>query len=161
MKHSRTSVLALNTGQSQIGASLQFLRLIWAIDHSLCVSSKKMHKTLGITGPQRLVLRFVGLFPGVTPGRLARLLCLHPGTLTVILRGLEKRRLVDRTLNPEDGRSSQFRLSAKGRRFEENSPGTIEYVVDRVLARFPEAKIAAVKSVLGTLAQALKEDAEP
>jgi hypothetical protein len=31
-----------------------------------------MHQSLGLTGPQRLVLRIVGRFPGVTPSATFR-----------------------------------------------------------------------------------------
>ena len=55
---------------------LQFMRLLWAIVHALQMQSKEMSKAVGVTGPQRLVLRVVGLFPGVSPGTLAEIL--HP-----------------------------------------------------------------------------------
>jgi len=40
-----------------VGDAIDFLRLIWAVDHALQRRSKSMAATLGITGPQRLVIR--------------------------------------------------------------------------------------------------------
>jgi DNA-binding MarR family transcriptional regulator len=40
---------------------------------------------VGVTGPQRLVLRVVGLFPGMSAGELATVLRVHPSTLTGVL----------------------------------------------------------------------------
>ena len=47
---------------------LDFLRLLWSIEHGLQRMSKRMEGELGITGPQRLVLRIVGRFPGLSAG---------------------------------------------------------------------------------------------
>ena len=66
------------------------MRLLWAVDHGLQRRSKRMAATLGVTGPQRLVIRIVGRFPGISAGRLASILHLHPSTLTGILRRLER-----------------------------------------------------------------------
>ena len=75
-----------------LGEQLEFMRLLWAIDHGLQTRSKRMAAALGVTGPQRLVIRIVGRFPGVSAGQLARILHLDPSTLTGILRRLERTR---------------------------------------------------------------------
>ena len=43
-----------------LGPTLDFLRLLWELDHALQRRSKRMARALGLTGPQRLVLRIVG-----------------------------------------------------------------------------------------------------
>ena len=53
---------------------------------------KRMEQRSGVTGPQRLVLRVVGLFPGISAGALARLLHVHPSTLTGVLHRLRSLR---------------------------------------------------------------------
>jgi hypothetical protein len=65
----------------ELGEALDFLRLIWAVDHGLHRASKRTETELGVTGPQRLVLRIVGRFPGIPAGHLAQLLHVHPSTL--------------------------------------------------------------------------------
>src|SRR5664279_719632 len=44
----------------QLGKVLDFMRLIWALDHGLQSLSKRMQATLGLTGPQRVALRVLG-----------------------------------------------------------------------------------------------------
>ena len=61
-----------STEQSTLGPVLDFLRLLWAVDHGLQSVSKRMEAEHGITSPQRLVLRIVGLQPGIPAGRVAR-----------------------------------------------------------------------------------------
>jgi hypothetical protein len=61
---------------------LQFMQLLWAVVHGLERISKRMAGDIGVTGPQRLVLRVVGLFPGMSAGDLATVLHVHPSTLT-------------------------------------------------------------------------------
>lgn len=41
------------------------MRLLWATDHALQKTSKRMATTRGITGPQRFALRIVGKCPGI------------------------------------------------------------------------------------------------
>ena len=60
---------------------LQFMQLLWAVVHGLDKASKRMSAEIGVTGPQRLVLRVVGLFPGLSAGDLAAILHVHPSTL--------------------------------------------------------------------------------
>src|SRR6188768_2867781 len=77
--------------------TLTFMRLLWAVDHRLRALSKQMHASIGITGPQRLVLRLIGRYPAVTPSELADLLHLDRGTLTGVLARLASQRLLVRT----------------------------------------------------------------
>ena len=51
-----------------LGEVLEFMRLLWALHHGMQSTSKRMEATLGLTGPQRLVLRLVGRFPGIAAG---------------------------------------------------------------------------------------------
>src|ERR1700733_7143915 len=71
---------------------LDFMRLLWGIEHRLQSASKRMEASLGITGPQRLVLRVVSRFPGLSAGELARVVRLHPSTVTGILQRLVRKR---------------------------------------------------------------------
>src|SRR5258708_10274784 len=87
-----------------LGAVVDFMRLLWAVDHSLQSASKRMESIFGITGPQRLVVRIVGRFPGIAAGRVAEILHVHPSTLTGILRRLEARGVLQRRIDPRDGR---------------------------------------------------------
>ena len=81
---------------------LQFMQLLWAVVHGLETTSKRMAGDLGVTGPQRLALRVVGLFPGVSAGDLAAILHVHPSTLTGVLQRLVAQRWLLRVDDPRD-----------------------------------------------------------
>jgi DNA-binding MarR family transcriptional regulator len=91
-----------------LGEVLEFLRLIWAVHHGLEKTSKKMDVRLGVTGPQRLVVRIVGRFPGIPAGRLAQILHVHPSTLTGVLKRLERRGFIERRPDPRDARRASL-----------------------------------------------------
>jgi DNA-binding MarR family transcriptional regulator len=119
----------------KVGRVLEFMRVIWGLDHALQRMSKRLEARVGITGPQRLVLRIVGRAPGISAGDLARVLHVHPSTLTGVLRRLEARRFLEREVDPADGRRALFRLSRAGQRVDVSSEGTVESAVQRVMAR--------------------------
>src|SRR5258707_7526276 len=85
-----------------LGAVLDFMRLLWAVDHALQSASKRMEATFGITGPQRLVVRIAGRFPGISAGRIAAILPVPPSTLTRILQRPAQRRVPQRTADSRD-----------------------------------------------------------
>lgn len=134
---------------------LEFIRLLRTIDHRLQRQSRRMAAALGVTGPQRLVIRVVGRFPGLSAGQLARALHLHPSTLTGILRRLEERRLLARGRDPRDRRRAVLGLSAAGRRLDVAASGTLESVITEALAGRPERETAAARRVLRALAERL------
>src|SRR5438309_9614455 len=102
--------------QEDLGAVLDFMRLLWAVDHGLQSASKRMEARFGVTGPQRLVVRIVGRFPGIAAGRVAEILHVHPSTLTGILKRREQRGVLERRSDPLDARRALFGLTAKGRK---------------------------------------------
>lgn len=144
-----------------LGEVLEFMRLLWAVDHGLQSTSKRMEATLGLTGPQRLVLRLVGRFPGIPAGRLAQIMHVHPSTLTGVLKRLEKRGLLERKSDPLDGRKALFALTEAGRTLDVPATGTVEAAVQRVLSRMSHARIIGTQEVLTALAEELGSGETP
>jgi DNA-binding MarR family transcriptional regulator len=142
-----------------LGEVLDFLRLLWSIDHGLQTTSKRMETTLGVTGLQRMVLRLVGRFPGISAGNLARILHVHPSTLTGVLKRLEDKQLVTRSSDPLDARRALFMLTARGRVLDVPTTGTVEAAVQRALEKIPQSRIAAARELLNALSDEL--GAEP
>lgn len=138
-----------------LGEVLDFMRLLWAVDHGLQSTSKRMEASIGLTGPQRLVLRLVGRFPGIAAGKLAQILHVHPSTLTGVLKRLEKRGLIERRSDPLDGRRALFALTEAGRAMDVPATGTVEAAVQRVLSRMSRARIIGAQDVLTALAEEL------
>jgi DNA-binding MarR family transcriptional regulator len=142
-----------------LGATLEFMRLLWALDHVLHKRSKWMARSFGVTGPQRLALRVVGREPDVSAGRLAETLKVHPSTLTGILQRLERRGFLVRHIDEGDRRRVRLELTPAGRAVTASSGGSIEDVVSGVLRKMPATKLAATSGVLRALVDSL--EAEP
>ncbi len=143
---------------SQLGATLDFMRVLWAVDHALQSRSKRMKAELGITGPQRLVLRLVGRFPEISAGQLAELLHIHPSTLTGVLKRLVARAALRREVDPHDARRMRLELTQAGKQLDDHQAGTVELAVRRALARVDSDQIAAARQVLLALAEELQRD---
>lgn len=139
-------------------AVLDFIRRLWAVDHELQRASKRMVGRIGLTAPQRLALRFIGLHAGLTQGALAELLHMHPGTVTGIVRHLQTSGLVERTRDAEDTRRTHLALTAGGRRLNRQRKGTVEAAVRRMAAGLPPQDLAAAARVMDRLARHLAED---
>ena len=78
------------------------MQLLWAVVHGLDKASRRMAGHIGATGPQRLVLRVVGLSPGVSAGDVAAVLRVHPSTLTGVLHRLVAQGLLRRDHDRRD-----------------------------------------------------------
>jgi MarR family transcriptional regulator, organic hydroperoxide resistance regulator len=141
--------------RSELPAVLQFMQLLWAIAHGLETTSKRMNLVIGITGPQRLVLRVVGLFPGISAKELASILHIHPSTLTGILKRLVAQRLLVRVEAERDRRRAVLRLSAEGRRVNRRAGGTVEAAVSRALRAVPSRERQVTRRVLERLSRQL------
>lgn len=134
---------------------LEFMQLLWAVVHGMERRSKRMNRDLGVTGPQRLVLRVVGLFPDVSAGRLAEILHVHPSTLTGVLHRLETQRLLQRRDDPADARRALFQLTARGRLVNVARGATIEAAVAAALRAAPATERAATRRLLQRVARQL------
>jgi DNA-binding MarR family transcriptional regulator len=136
----------------ELGEVLEFMRIIWQVDHALQRTSKRMDAALGVTGPQRLVIRIAGRVPGLSAGQLAKLLHLHPSTLTGIVQRLEQRGLIRRRVDPHDARRTLLSLTERGRAFDVDTAGTVEASIAEVLERTPAHKIRAAREVWAAVA---------
>jgi DNA-binding MarR family transcriptional regulator len=139
----------------QLDPVLDFMRLLWSVEHGLQRMSKKMESDLGITGPQRLVLRVVGRFPDLSAGELAHIVRLHPSTITGILHRLVRRGLLDRSPDPGDSRRARLRLKPAARRYTRASGGTVENAVTLALEQAGAANVRAARTVLTAVADRL------
>lgn len=135
--------------------ALAFLRELWALEHALGSTSKHMLDTMGITAQQRMVLRFIGKYPGVNAVDLAAMLHVEKSTLSIALKRLEERKLVTRQRDAVDGRRASLELTRQGRKFDRPAVGTVERGVARALAATSERDRAAVRLFLQLLVRYL------
>jgi DNA-binding MarR family transcriptional regulator len=150
-----SSIAPREEESSSLGPVLDFLRLLWAVDHGLISISKHMRQKLGVTGQQRLVVKLVGQRPGISAGALAEILHVHPSTLTGVLRRLVERGALERVRDPADTRRALFRLTDKGRKLDGIRGGTVEARVRAALASISQQDITVASRVLARLARAL------
>lgn len=139
--------------------ALVFLRDIWALNHAIEQTSMRMESALGVTAQQRMMLRVIGRYPGISGGEVARLLHVDAGTISAAVRRLEARGLVKRKQDAEDRRRVTLVLTAQGRRLDVPTEGTIESAMEAVLAVTTEPQREVVRTVLEQLVEALQRGA--
>jgi MarR family transcriptional regulator, organic hydroperoxide resistance regulator len=154
-RHLKTIEADGEIDQHELGQVLEFMQALWAVDHELQSSSKRQEAATGVTGPQRLVIRIVGRFPGIAAGQVSEILHLHPSTLTGVLKRLEAHGLLERRADPADARRARLALTPQGRSVDAARGGTVESSVRRALAKLPPRAVAAAREVLERLASEL------
>ena len=138
---------------------LRFMQMLWAVVHGMGSVSKRMAHDVGVTGPQRLVIRVVGLFPGLSAGALSNTLHLHASTLTGILQRLVAQGLIDRVEDDADRRRAVLRLTSRGRRVNGAATGTVEEAIARALGSVSRRDREATTRVLARLVEQLDSGA--
>jgi MarR family transcriptional regulator, organic hydroperoxide resistance regulator len=138
-----------------LGEVLSFMRLLWAVTQGVESRSKRMRTELGVTGPQRLVLRIVGHFAPIFPGDVAKILHVDPSSLTGVLHRLESAGFLRRRRDPADGRRALLTLSATGKRLNARHEGTVELAVRRTLSGVSKTQLKATGDLLKALAKEL------
>lgn len=155
----RIARATLPRDRADLPDALQFMQLLWAVVHGLGRTSKRMSSQIGVTGPQRLVLRVAGLSPGLSAGDLSAILHVHPSTLTGVLQRLVAQRLLARVHDPRDRRRAVLHLTPRGALANRASAGTVEFAVADALKGISDRDRAAARRVLARLAARLEPPA--
>jgi MarR family transcriptional regulator, organic hydroperoxide resistance regulator len=142
----------------KLGKTLRFMQLLWGLGHGLQSLSKAMESSLGISGPQRLVLRLIGRAPGISPRDLADAMRVHKSTLSGVLRRLEESGAVRREWNSGDGRRTHLYLTASGEELDAERSPTVEAAVRRAMLRIDPEDAEAARRVLETLIEELERE---
>jgi DNA-binding MarR family transcriptional regulator len=151
----RTISQPVSGARVELDGPLEFMQALWALVHALERTSKRMASHVGVTGPQRLVLRVLGLAPRSSAGALAATLHVHPSTLTGVLERLVTQRLVARVSDPRDRRRAILTLTARGTRINATRHGTVEAAVIEALDGMQDRDRTATIRVLRRLADCL------
>jgi DNA-binding MarR family transcriptional regulator len=142
-------------GKASALGVIDVMQALWGLAHALEARSKWMHRHLGITGPQRLLLRVIGETPGCSPGEAARMLSLNPGTVSRLAAGLERAGLVKRREDRNDGRRQRLELTRRGEELNRDHRGTVEDAVRQVVASASATETWQARSFLARLTEAL------
>ena len=111
---------------STLPESLRMLPLLWSLNAALERTSLEMDAKLGVTGPQRFLVRFVGLEPGVTRARLESIIALDGSDLQSALDQLVAKDLLAQQV-------SGYYLTPKGAGINAAITGTVEQAVLKAL----------------------------
>jgi DNA-binding MarR family transcriptional regulator len=141
-----------------LSAALDFLQRLWQLNHALEKLSSQMEKRIGVTAPQRMIVRCIGKYPGMAPSQLAAVLHLDPGTVSATLSRLEDKGFVVRRRDSEDKRRVSLGLTLRGRRLDQPTPGTVEHGMERLLVSARPADVAATRKLLSQLTGVLQEE---
>jgi MarR family transcriptional regulator, organic hydroperoxide resistance regulator len=155
MKRSRSEEKAF-----PLSPALGFLRELWRLNHAIERLSKKMEASYGITAQQRMIIRLVGKYPGMTAGQLAEQLHLDPGTISAAIRRLEGKGLLSRRSDTRDRRRVALGLTASGRALDRPATGTVEWAVESILEKSPSEDIEATACVLGRVVTGIEAEIE-
>lgn len=142
----------------QLGFVLEFMRALWGVNHALESRSQHMKAHLGISGPERMVVRLVGRFPGISAGELARVLRVHPSTITWSLKRLVRRGLLSRGADAADARRALFTLTPTGEAVDAVKEGTVEAAVRAALEAMSLEEVRVAVAVLEALTRRLGPD---
>jgi DNA-binding MarR family transcriptional regulator len=102
-----------------------------------------------------MVIRLVGRYPGISAGELARILRVHPSTLTGLLKRLAARGLIVRNADSTDARRALLTLGSKGAAADKQRRGTVESAVTSALESIPERNVRIALEVLDALTRAM------
>jgi DNA-binding MarR family transcriptional regulator len=147
-----------NSKLQPAGETLQFMQRVWELVHALDVASKRMAQTIGVTGPQRLVIRLIGQRPSQTASEISQMLGKHPSTLTGVLARLESRGLIAREIDKDDRRRARFTLTSAGKVIDRERKGTVEAATRRALSRMDEPVVASMIDAIGMLVEELERE---
>lgn len=121
-------------------------RIIRATD----IQSKRIAKSSGLTIPQVMVLRSIGMLGDVTVKRLAEEVSLSQATVTTILNRLETRGLVVRVRSERDKRIVNAQLLPAGESVLEAVPALLH---ETFIERFDTLPREQQKSLVDTLSK--------
>lgn len=137
--------------RQELDPVLAFMQQLWSIDRSMRAISNEMRTRLGVTGPERLILRMVGHCPGISAGQLARLLRRHPSTLTGALDRLIRRRMLNGAVDKTDRRRLILTLTPSGRRINRLNSGTVEASMRQALSGVSRESLDVTSKVLAVI----------
>jgi DNA-binding MarR family transcriptional regulator len=98
------------------------------------------------------LLMLVMANPGIVPKRLARALAVTAPKLTLLLDGLQQRKLIQRERNAADGRSQHLLLTDRGRKLARDAAAAAEPMERELLGPLSRAEHAMLIELLAKLA---------
>ena len=102
------------TGEGMRGEAGHLPYLLSQAHAAMRLALERAFADVGVTLPQFSVLTMIDVYPGVSGADLARLTLLTPQTINLIVKNLERERLISKTPDEVHGRVIRITTTAKG-----------------------------------------------
>lgn len=106
--------------------------------------------------PEFTTLSVLARRPGLSNAQLARRALITPQAMIQILRRLEERELVTRSVDPAHARILQSSLTARGHRLLKRASSAVDTVEDRMLEELPSEERGHLRDVLAAVGARLR-----
>ncbi|WP_245581799.1 MarR family winged helix-turn-helix transcriptional regulator [Phyllobacterium phragmitis] len=124
------------------------------------LQSRALAKSIGLTGPQLVILMAVAELGEVTTKALADHADLSPATVVTVLENLEQRVIVQRYRSDIDRRIVFTRLTAKGQQLISHAPRVFGDAFAQRFASLPSSRRRELISRVTTLAELMSTGVE-
>jgi MarR family transcriptional regulator, organic hydroperoxide resistance regulator len=154
---SRNAEAAAKTNNHFLKLDNQLCFALYATSRAITSLYRPVLHEMGLTYPQYLVMLALWERESATVSELGRLLYLDSGTLTPLLKRLEKQGLIVRLRDTTDERQVNIALTLAGFRMKRRA-GAVALILRRKLP-IPEQKVRALRTDLNQLLQMAIGDA--
>jgi DNA-binding MarR family transcriptional regulator len=121
----------------------------------LRASATAAHQTVGLTGAQIFVLRQLGASPRMSMNDLAARTFTHQSTVSMVVRRLRTRKLVEKTPAAGDRRRVELTLTRRGRALLRRASPTPQERLADAIVMLPTRQRTVLASALTSVAAAL------
>lgn len=141
-----------------LGPAGDFMKSLWALNHAIERVSRGMESASGVSAQQRMMIRCIGRYPGMTASQLAALFHLDAGTISATLGRLDRKGLIERRHGSRDRRRVTLGLTAAGRTMDRDVATTVEDAVSALLHNVAHVDVACTYRVLRALTELLEQE---
>ena len=144
----------MTTATNPLSLDAQLCFAIYSAGHAFSAAYRQVLEPLGLTYPQYIVMLVLGESEAASVKAIAGRLHLDPGTVTPILKRLEKAGLVTRRRDVKDERILQVSLTEEGQATRQR----LQDARHRLLCSigWSEADVAALRSEVQGLSEQLR-----
>jgi MarR family transcriptional regulator, lower aerobic nicotinate degradation pathway regulator len=107
-------------------ATRRILQALRSVVRELRLASVSCERQHGLSAAQLFVLQTLQDQPGMSLGEVAERTATDQSSVSVVVRKLQEKKLVQKGVSDEDGRRLEIRLTPAGRRLTEKTPPTIQ-----------------------------------
>ncbi|MGW0810656.1 MarR family winged helix-turn-helix transcriptional regulator [Nonomuraea sp. NPDC002799] len=124
-------------------------------EHELMTAKQAAVRPTGLTVPQYAALLALAGSPGISGAALARTCLVTPQAMTVVLKNLEERGLVERSPHPWHRSVLETRLTQAGRTALEAADERAVIIERSIAAEFTEDERQALRTLLARCGEAI------